>query len=265
MKFKALLMVVLVGVAFGACSVYDNDQPDGIVSVSSEISVHGPTVAEMRLARLNLHRVVTSEAVALGAQAPVTVQVTRQELLELAQQDMNEREVFPGPKLVGMVKPVFAAVDLAPVKVEALTNEAQLLDLGAIKAVDNGFVYTTAVRSEGAQSVRVHISDLSLPANTELYVFNDAGEAHGPFVGMGPNDTGEFWTPPVKGAEIFVQVRHYGFATQADLISTWFVIDEIGHIAEGAVAEYGLGTRCYTAACTQIIPIAQHIISGLLA
>jgi hypothetical protein len=251
MSFKALLVLVMVGVAFGACSVYDNGQPDKIVSVSSEMSQSGPTVAELQVARANLHRVLINERVTLAELAPVTVQVTEQELLDLAQQDMNEREVFPGPKLVGMVKPVFAAIDLAPVQIESLTNQAKLLDLGAIRAVDDGFVYTTTVRSEGAESVRVHISDLSLPANVELYVFNQDGDAHGPYVGMGPNDTGEFWTPSVKGSELFVQVRHYGVATRDDLISTWFVIDEVGHIAEGGIAEYGLGERCYTADCTK--------------
>ncbi|MFC1655000.1 trypsin-like serine peptidase [Myxococcota bacterium] len=256
MRIKALFVLLLVGVAFTACSVYDNDQTTTVVSVSSEMSVSGPTVAEMRLARLNLHRVLTNEAVAIGALAPVTVQVTEQELLDLAVQEQEARTVFPGPKLVGMVKPVFAAVDLAPVRLEALTSEPQLLELGAIKAVDDGFVYTTSVRSAGAQAVRVHISDLSLPANTELYMFNSDGEAHGPYVGMGPNDTGEFWTPSVEGFEIFVQVRHYGVTAQADLVSTWFVIDEVGHIAPsavelGAVDEYNIGSQCYEAPCIE--------------
>jgi hypothetical protein len=246
--------MVLVGVAFCACSVYDNGQPDKIVSVSSEMSQSGPTVAEIKLARLNLHRVLTNETVALGARAPVTVVVTQQELLDLAVQEEAQRTVFPGPKLVGMVKPVFAAVDLAPVQLEALSTQPQLLDLGAIKSVDDGFVYTTAVRSDGARSLRVHISDLSLPANTELYVFNQDGEAHGPYVEMGPDGTGEFWTPSVKGFELFVQVRHYGVATQADLISTWFVIDQVGHIDPsavelGAVGEYNIGSQCYEAEC----------------
>ena len=118
LRIKTLFVLLLVGVAFTACSVYDNDQPATVVSVSSEMSVSGPTVLEMRLARSNLHRVLINEAVAIGALAPVTVQITEQELLDLAVQEEAERTVFPGPKLVGMVKPVFAAVDLAPVRLE---------------------------------------------------------------------------------------------------------------------------------------------------
>jgi hypothetical protein len=79
---------------------------------------------------------------------------------------------------------------------------------------------------------------------------------------MGPHDTGEFWTPTVKGSEMFVQVRHYGVATRADLISTWFVIDEVGHIAEGGVTEVGLGERCYTATCTQNASCGAGILAG---
>jgi V8-like Glu-specific endopeptidase len=248
--------MVLVGVAFTGCSFYDNDQPDTIVSVSSEVSVSGPTVAELQVARANLHRVLISERVALAELAPVAVQITEQELLDLAVQEEAQRTVFPGPKLVGMTKPVFAEVDLAPVQIEALSNQPQLLDVGAIRAVDDGFVYTTSVRSEGARAVRVHISDLSLPANIELYVFNSDGEAYGPYVGMGPNHTGEFWTPSVKGFELFVQVRHYGVATQADLVSTWFVIDEVAHIDPaavnlGAIDQYNIGTLCYEAGCIE--------------
>ena len=257
MRIKTPFVLLLVGVAFTACSVYDNDQTTTVVSVSSEMSVSGPTVAEMRLARLNLHRVLTNEAVVLGAQAPVTVQVTEQELLDLAVQEQEARTVFPGPKLVGMVMPVFAVVDLAPVNLEVLSTEPKLLDTGAIRSVDDGgFVWTTAVRSEGAQSVRVHISDMSLPMNTELFVYSAEGQAHGPYAGTGPNDTGEFWTPSVNGSELFVQVRHYGIAVQADLISTWFIIDQIGHIDPsavelGAVGEYGIGSRCYGAECVE--------------
>ena len=257
LRNKALLVMLVVGIVFTGCSTYDNGTATNVVSVSSEMSVSGPTVLEMRLARLNLHRVLINEAVTLGARAPVIVQVTEQELLDLAVQEQEERTVFPGPKLVGIVKPVFAVVDLAPVNLEVLSTEAKLLDTGAIRsAADGGFVWTTAVRSEGARSVRVHISDLSLPQNTELFVFNSDGEAHGPYAEAGPNGTGEFWTPSVNGSELFVQVRHYGIAVQADLVSTWFIIDQIGHIDPsavelGAVGEYGIGSRCYDAPCVE--------------
>jgi hypothetical protein len=228
--------MLLVGVVGIACSDVDTDHSAKVVSVSSEMSVSGPTVAEMRVARLNLHRVLTNEAVTLGARAPIVVQISKQELLDLALWEREERTVFPGPKLVGMVKPMFAVIDLA--------------------SDDGGFVWTSAVRSEGAQSVRMHISDMALPVNTELFVYNAEGEAHGPYAGTGPNDTGEFWTPSVRGSELFVQVRHYGIAVQADLVSTWFVIDQVGHIDPravelGAVEEYDIGNSCYEADCVE--------------
>jgi lysyl endopeptidase len=257
MKIKVSFLVLLVGLAFTACSVYDNDNSTTVVSVSSEMSVSGQTAAEMQLARLNLHRVLAKEAVALGTKAPLTVQVSEQELLDLALQDQQEREVFPGPKLVGMVKPVFAVVDLAPVRLDTLAAGPKLLDLGAVQAADDGgFVYTTAVRSEGARSLRVHISDMSLPANTELFVFSEEGEAFGPYADTGPDGTGEFWTPSVNGSELFVQVRHYGVAVREDLVSTWFVIDQVGHIDPaavelGVVGEYGIGQQCYEAECIE--------------
>jgi V8-like Glu-specific endopeptidase len=123
-------------------------------------------------------------------------------------------------------------------------NRAVPLKIGLVKAMapeigvsagvvrrtaDGGLVWATTVRAEGAGAVRLHVQDLALPLNAELYVYSRNGLAYGPYTGSGPDFTGDFWTPAVFGPEAVLQLQ---LSREADLRSVSLRITEAGLITE---------------------------------
>src|SRR3712207_1973352 len=80
----------------------------------------------------------------------------------------------------------------------------------ARQTADGGIVWAAAVRSEGAGAIRLHVQDMSLPRNAELYVYSRGDQAYGPYIGAGPNFSGDFWTTAVFGSEAILQLRFNG-------------------------------------------------------
>ena len=120
-----------------------------------------------------------SEAMPLTEKSLISIKVSEVELRDIenykcdgcgkaASQRFKER--------VGMVKPV----------------EFLVSGKGSRKTADGGFVYTAAIESPGATALRVHFTDVNLPGNAALYVYNMDGEAFGPYT-----KDGEFWSNTV--------------------------------------------------------------------
>jgi hypothetical protein len=120
------------------------------------------------------------------------------------------------------------------------------------------YVWAVNVGSEGAGGIRLHIEDLFLPNNGELYFYSDNGEAYGPYTGMGPENSGEFWTPSIVGDEGTLQLRINGPATKDDLVNVSLSVTEVGHISRSFFgianvdpeAEGGVASFCqFNASC----------------
>ncbi len=101
------------------------------------------------------------------------------------------------------------------------------------RTADGGAVWATVVKSERAGAIRLHVQDLSLPANAELYVYSHAGQAYGPYTLSGPDFSGDFWTTAVFGSEVILQIRFAAPVSDADLNAVSFRVQEAGIITEG--------------------------------
>jgi hypothetical protein len=97
------------------------------------------------------------------------------------------------------------------------------------------------------------VENLFLPNNAELYFYSNYGEAYGPYTGMGPDNTGEFWTPSVIGMEGTLQIRVNAPASKDDLANVSLSVTEIGHISRaffGIVDEGTVAAFCsFNASC----------------
>jgi phage-related baseplate assembly protein len=80
----------------------------------------------------------------------------------------------------------------------------------AVASADGSLVWAVTVRAENAGALRLHIENFRLLDGAEMYVYSRAGEAFGPYVGAGPDGTGEFWATSVFGNEAIVQVKVAG-------------------------------------------------------
>jgi len=168
--------------------------------------------------------------------------VTPDDLQRLKQADADD----PGRTVVGMARRVGRMVDLS--------NPAAAADGlvgGAVRRTDDGgFVWAVTVVSEGASALRIHLTDLRLPAGTELFVYSPNTQAFGPYRG---SDGGDLWTNTVFGSRAVLQVRRSGpVATKA---AAGFRIAEVGYIGAKflpAAHVSGLESFCsYNASCIE--------------
>jgi len=157
---------------------------------------------------------LVSEQANGALQQPLTVSVTAEDLAVM--EDPGLAGAAASKMLVGVVKPLDVFVDLAVPEVGATTS--------ATKEVR---IWTGAIRSEGASALRVHFTDFGLPRGAELYVYNEHGEAFGPYTDRGSRDDGDFWTHTITGTTMLIQVR-----TPVGAGDGFFTIAEVAHFGD---------------------------------
>ena len=155
---------------------------------------------------------------AVSPSSIITVNVSEEELAELDNYEC-ETCVKSQKLLVGLVKPVGAKFSF------------RSLD-SVVRTADGGMVWTGAVESRGATALRLHFTNFNLPDNSALYIYGLNGEAFGPYVGRGQDDSGEFWSHTLTGPVAYVQLRHFGPISEQELQSISFDIEGAGYLSE---------------------------------
>jgi len=184
--------------------------------------------------QLLLNRLL-AEQVEEGLVAPVTIELTAQELREIELgRDIESRSVASA-LLVGVVKPVSVTFDMPSASHGALSRTA-----------DGTIVWSVGVHSDDAAGLRVHFENFSLPEGFEVWLYSENGGVRGPYTGTGPFASGEFWSHTVAGPDAVIQLRgHNRVSTQK---GSSFQITEISH--EGRNAD--LKSFCsYNASCIE--------------
>ncbi len=206
-RFLAFLLAVLAVVVLGEGSPavaagrsYDE--------APMQIQTKGFTAEQHLQRQAELSRRLVRELPQAALEQAVRVSLTAEEITAVEQ----NRAI---PLKIGVVKPLETEVAIGAGQVR--------------RTADGGAVWATTVRAEGAGAVRLHVQDLALPLNAELYVYSRNGLAYGPYTGSGPDFTGDFWTPAVFGPEAVLQIR---LSREADLSAVSFRITEAGLITE---------------------------------
>lgn len=133
----------------------------------------------------------------------------------------TERELRVGDKRgrlrIGALRELPQALD-APVS----TTSVQVAD---------GKVYLFVLGSAGAQMLRVHFSHLTLPPGARLFVSSrrNPDEFYGPYENTGPDEPGQFWSPPVSGDALVVECFVPSQA-KAESQASLFRVDQVSHI-----------------------------------
>ncbi len=108
--------------------------------------------------------------------------------------------------LIGVHQAVQASFSMSDWDPSGLKRDTSSLGQAARRA-DGSFVWTTSVRSAGASALRLRFTGFDLPKGAALYIYNDDGQAHGPYRGQGPHGSGEFWSHAVFGDTARVQLQ----------------------------------------------------------
>jgi lysyl endopeptidase len=135
------------------------------------------------------------------------------------------------PLRIGVVKTIAPGLELYGLRRGSLDLQTTRGKSGtAVPARDGGLVWAAIISSKNAGAIRLHVEDMSLPRNVELYLYSRNGEAHGPYTGAGPHGTGEFWTATIFGSEAILQLHVSSSATRVDLRNASFRVREAGLI-----------------------------------
>lgn len=127
---------------------------------------------------------------------PVMIELTRAERARIDELGSAERRYF-----VGVAKPIRQQVDFT-----TRGGGTQRLGVGVARSAADGFVWTASFRVPGATALRLGLDRLDLPPGAALWVYNQAGQAFGPYTGRGPLGSGVLHTHTIAGEEILLQL-----------------------------------------------------------
>jgi V8-like Glu-specific endopeptidase len=241
--------LALAGVGFGAQAGLPGASNFEVCDSAGPVaSMHGSVVSAAKSTdarideMLDLNAWLTAEASpkAFGSRG-FSIELNRDEQFSLGMIDCADCEhLIPQERryLVGLSRPVGHVVDFAGLQAKTLRHGGEFEHGVLSRASDGGLVWTASLQSPGAAGLRILLTGLDLPANAGLYVFNDRGEAFGPYLGRGnASGSGEVTTNMVSGDTVYLQLRVFGAAKSLADVS--FTIAEIGHISDrfGLAAE----------------------------
>ncbi len=231
-----LVLVGLLAAGTVASAAPPSSTASSIASVGAETFTGGMTPEQEAAGMAVLHGWLVQEMPAGVLENTIRVSLSAQEKGELQKRQQEKG----GPAVVGRTKLISQVVRFSAVDAALLSATPRLVGHGLLRATtDGGFVWAAAVESEGAAALRVHLSGLNLPADADLFFFNEQGQAFGPYSGKGPNRDGEFWSDTVIGSRGVILLRHYGPDGAADLKGISFVIADAGHIGQAFIESLG--------------------------
>jgi hypothetical protein len=182
--------------------------------------VKGGLTLDERIARMQaIHSEVSAKLPKGHESAPVFVDITQEDRDAVDNPAITARV----PLRIGVVKDIKEVVGKP-------TGSGALKPGVTEERAGESFVWAVTITSPGAQSIRLHVEDFSLPENTELFLIGANGQADGPHVGLGRNGNGDFWTRSIVGDTGTIVVRYTGSRPQINKGRTTLVITELAHI-----------------------------------
>jgi lysyl endopeptidase len=117
------------------------------------------------------------------------------------------RRKLPAEK-VGIERTFLSRIGFAGVPLD-LSASAPLAVSGGLfeRSADGRLTWTAAFSSEGAGALRLHLTNISLPTGSRVWVYAASGEAHGPYLFDRPLRPEGFWTNTVFASEVFLEVQ----------------------------------------------------------
>jgi V8-like Glu-specific endopeptidase len=157
---------------------------------------------------------VAGASLVLAASAPMRVAsegLTVEQQLA-AQAELSSKLLKDLPSNAALIRIPFTADEAA--NVDAMKSTVPL-KIGAVKTItprvqvrgNPGNVWAAVFSADNAGAIRLHVKEMSLPANAELFIYSRNGQAYGPYTGAGPDSSGEFWTATIFGSEAILQLQ----------------------------------------------------------
>jgi lysyl endopeptidase len=196
----------------------------------SRVMTQGSDPAARQAEREALHQWLT-DVHGQPRAADISVPLSRQDRIDLGLEkcaDCTPIEVDPRRMLVGVNKSVGHAVDFSRLSIPAVSRQAIEFAGGRAQMNAAGLGWSTTVASPEASAVRLMFRDFRLPDDAAVFIYNEHGEAFGPYVGQ--SGQGEVWTNTLSGDSLSVVVQFFGSVDRSMLAQARIEIAEIVHL-----------------------------------
>jgi hypothetical protein len=203
----SLFVIVLLYFGLSLVAVEANRQAANQQSERNVASTIKP-VAELQTAQANR---VAPASTRYGIR--VEVDDITNELAPLAPEQLRQVE----PEQIGLNR-------------EAQINTASRSRL--YRNADGSRLRVLALKSLGAEGLRIHITEFDLPAGDEVYLYGltPDGRIAGPYTGKGPFKDGEFWADTIEGDTVIIE--HFFRGREHS-----FTIPNLSHVFRGLKQE----------------------------
>ncbi|MBT8061911.1 MAG: hypothetical protein KJO85_04460, partial [Gammaproteobacteria bacterium] len=179
-------------------------------SASGHKSLSGYDVYARQLKQLDMHADLARAAPA-GRHGGFRILLSEAEFMQIGQQQNSLLEAPPMESekryQVGVTRAVCREVAFSALKQSTGRRGPSAIAMGVLERVGGSLVWESEFGSFDASAVRVHVSRMNLADGVALYIYNDSGQAYGPFTGRGPNRSGELWSATMAGAEATIQLQ----------------------------------------------------------
>jgi len=241
--FLVILGALAIAIGWAPVEGKDRAYPQAPMQVMTE----GLTAAEHLQIQAELSQWLLSEAQASALKNPVRIQATREEI-----DSLEQAAGASTPLKIGLVKAMTPAIEIDGLALGSSRRSPRRAASAILSpTAAGGAVWTLALVAEDAGAIRLHVEEMSLPANAALYVYSRDGEAFGPYTAAGPDGTGEVWTTAVFGSEVILQVKVSAPVVEEDLQAATLRVTEAGLITrrftDGLRSQPAAGTAAASA------------------
>jgi hypothetical protein len=171
----ALPVLVVIAVLFMAAAV-PSPAADrrSYAEAPMRVVTEGMTAEEHVQQELELSQRLLAELPATAAESAVRIPLTPEEVSAV------DRALRPSvPLKIGVVKAMAPGIEVYGLTRGASDRRPTRGKSGtAMPTRDGGLVWAAVVTSENAGAIRLHVEDMSLPRNVELYLYSRSGEAN---------------------------------------------------------------------------------------
>jgi hypothetical protein len=177
-------------------------------------------------------------------ESPLKVASAPSPVNETPQERTRKNVEFPGKRVVDRLAIERAMVALEPLRADEIErmeenqigiNRPARISSNAVaqqlSIPGGGYIRFFAVRSPGAEAIRVHFVDFDLPEGDQVHVYGLSEEGHisGPHTKRGPFKDKEFWSDTIEGDTAIIE--HFGVNDKVQIH-----ISELSHIYLSRIA-----------------------------
>ncbi len=166
------------------------------------------------------------------------------------------------PMKVGVVRPLNEAISLDSTLVRQLgefDRSSQTVGGGHLERHGDRFwSWTTAVRSVGAEALRLQFGIAGEPADATVFVYSQTGEVHGPYRAKNFDADAKLWSNSVEGDEMVVEIQFT--ATSAPFVIS---VDSIAHLVFSVSVATPEGTECLQDPSCSTVPESPNLLNVL--